>query len=90
MVEVEEVFEGGEVAFGDGVAEREEFVGQAFGFGPAEEGGRGEAADDDVRGDEVDEDAASLFRAAGVALGVGGLERQLGAVEVVVGEEVAA
>lgn len=52
--EAEVGVEGGEVAGADGAAEGEEEVGEALGFGAVEEGLAWEAAEDDVRGEEVD------------------------------------
>ena len=55
--------ESGEVAGADGGAEGLEAVCEAVGFGAGEKGGAGEAAEDDVACDEVDQDEAALFGA---------------------------
>ena len=82
--------EGGEVAFGDGGCEGGEVRGEWGGAGEGIEVRVGEAAEGYVGGDEIGEDEAFVGGAAGVTLVVGGLEGELGAVEVVVGEVVAA
>ena len=82
--------EGGEVASGDGGCEGEEVRGEGGGAGEGVEVGVGETAEGYVGGDEVGENEAFVGGTAGVALVVGGLEGELGAVEVVVGEVVAA
>ena len=78
--------EGGEVAFGDASAEGFKGFSEPLAFWTAAEVRGREAAEDHVRGDEIDEDQATLLQAFEVALAVGGLESELGTIEVAVGE----
>ena len=83
-------FERGHVTPPHRLRRRRKFLHYACRLGAAHEGARWVAAEDQVGGDEVDEDVAALVDALRMALGVGGLEAQLGFVEVGVGEEEAA
>lgn len=84
------VAEGAEVALGDDLAKGGEVGEEVCGFRAGEEGWRGEAAEADVGGDEVGEDLLAVGEVETVAEVVGGLEGELRAVEVVVGEVVCA
>lgn len=82
----EGVLEEGEVAAADGLGERVEDGGEGGGLRAGEEELRGEAAEEQVAGDEVAEDEASVGLQGGRDLEVGLLEAEGGAEEVAVGE----
>lgn len=86
-----EVFlEGEEVARADSGAEGRKDGGEVCGLRTVEEGESGEAAEEEVAGDEVGEDLGAVGGELGRCLEVGVLEAVGGAEEVVVGEPVPA
>lgn len=89
-IEGEEAVERREIALCDRSAKGEEFGIEARGFLAIEEIRAGEAAQNDVGGDQVDEDQAALCDTMGVALAVRSLKDHLSAEEMAVCEEVAA
>ena len=90
VLEVCDLSESRKVAFCDASAEWSKSFSQPLAFLTVEKAGGREAAEDQVRRNEIDEDETTLFQTFKMALVVGGLESKLRTVKVTVGKMITA